>query len=1113
MKKILHPLLVFTKHTIYGIIIQSILATTLLAIDGKAQFVQNLENVNLTFRLEEATIQETIDILEKKSGFKFNYNVCDLDRKLTLNGNYQAESLYEILVDISRQANVKFKQVNNNISVSPNDKGDHRVEVVLQTSTVTGRVTSEDSPDGLPGANVIIKGTTMGTVTDISGNYSIEVPGPQAVLVFSSVGFISEEVTVGSRAVVDITMVPDIQSLSEVVVVGYGTQRKADLTGAVSSVDVKAVENAPNTNVGQMLQGAVPGLNVGMSTTAGGTPSIGIRGRSTLGGSENVLVILDGIQYTGSISSINPDDIASIDVLKDASSAAVYGAQGANGVLLITTKKGLTGEPRISYSGSYSFQSPTKEYRSLNREEFLEELKYKNWDEAFLAPDYTTPNPDWDPINRLDASQKYLNENGETVMNPYDYDWIKEGTTKPTIMEHNLSVSGGLKDKISYLFSASSVKQQNFIKADKFDRKTLRANLEITPNEYLKIGLVSSGSFVNQDGAEPNLYYLGIMPPLLKPYDDEGNLIVNPFNNTNINPLAAHLVDDYDRTQYYFANIYAELTVPFIKGLKYRVNYGHNLNQRQHYYSSEYDASATGLAYKSTNHYYDYTLDNIVTYERSFGKHKATLTGLYGVVERENSDTYAEGKGFSRLTLGYNSLETADVFSINSDAWSEALNYQMARLNYSYSDKYLLAATIRRDGFSGFAENHKWGVFPSGSIGWVVSNENFLDNTNALSFLKLRVGYGSIGNQTSRYSSIAKVQTRAAYVFGDGGSTAFGQYVETLPNPNLKWERTVGLNVGVDFIALNNKLSGTLEYYNDNTHDLLYPVDIPSLTGYDTVLTNLGQLNNKGLEASLTYQVIDNDQFNWQTTFNIWRNVNKIVKLLGKDDNGDGVEDDLIASNYFIGRSIGTIYDFKRGDIYQVGDDIPEGFYPGTLRVEDLNNDGEWDPEHDRTFLGRREPAYSFSIYNVLSYKMFTLSFLINSIQGGKNGYLENAGVYYQRDDVTLRESQLVGTDYWSPSNPDGKYPRNVSASAPIRTPPMFESRSFVRLQDVSLSYNLPGTVLSKIGAERVNIYASAKNLITWTKWDGFDPETGSIALAGRRPVMRAITFGLRVTY
>jgi TonB-linked SusC/RagA family outer membrane protein len=979
--------------------------------------------------------------------------------------------------------------------------------VQQQKQKVSGTVKDQY---GLPviGANVVEKGTNNGIVTDLNGEFSLSVK-QNATLVITSIGYLSQEIVVGKSEKLTVILKEDVKSLEEVVVIGYGSQKRTEVTGAVASVNLKAIENSPNTNIGQMLQGAATGVNVGMSTTAGGTPSIQIRGRSTLNGSQNVLIVLDGIQYSGSLSSINPDDIASMEILKDASSAAVYGAQGANGVLLISTKKGLTGVPRISYSTSYTTQSPTKTYRTLNRAEYLQDLKFKNWDLAFLAPGYTTPNPNYDERTVVDASMVNANR---TELLPNDFDWIKEGTTSPFIKEHNLSVSGGLKDVVSYLFSASTVDQQNFIKADNFKRKTLRANLEITPTDFLKVGLASSGSFVNQDGAEPDLSWLVRMSPLLVPYDEEGKIIPNPFKNVALNPLISNEVDDYDRTQYYFANIYAELKIPFIEGLKYRINYGHNLIQNQHYYASEFDAGLTGLAYKSNRQNYDYTIDNIVTYDRKFGNHKFTLTGLYGAQERKFEQTYAEGKGFDRLTLGYNSLESGNIYTINSGASSETLNYQMGRLSYNFSDKYLATATVRRDGFSGFAQNHKYGVFPSASIGWVASNEDFINDLNVVNYLKIRASYGTIGNQTSSYSSLARVSSSASYLFGDGGATAFGQQVSSLANPDLKWERTTGLNLGVDFTVLNNRLSGTLEYYNNDTHDLLYNVTIPSLTGFSSTLTNLGQVNNKGVEVSLTYRIFNKGELKWEVTGNIWRNKNKIVSLLGKDDDGDGKEDDLIASSLFIGKSIGTVYNYQAGDIYQVADEIPTGFFPGTLRVEDLNGDGKWDAQNDRKILGSTDPSYSFSIFNNFSYKGFGLSFLINSIQGGKDGYLGNSLAYFKRDDNTGRENRLAGIDYWSPSNPGGKYPRNISGSNPTVVPPIYESRSFVRLQDISLSYNLPGSLLSSLKVERISVYASAKNLFTWTKWDGLDPETGSNSASGR-PVMRPISLGLRVSF
>lgn len=678
---------------------------------------------------QELTPDQVFDILKKQTDYNFVY-----PKKLFLNSSKikveKGETrVSNLLNKILSEHRLTFKITNGKTVLLVKDNDSPNSGNIQQGFQVSGTVVDElGSP--LPGANIVEKGTTNGIQADFDGNFTLNVTDENAILLVSYIGFITEEVPVEGQESLTVVLQENADKLDEVVVIGYGTQRKSDVTGSVVQVDLEAVENAPNTNVGQMLQGMAPGVNVGLITTAGGTPTIQVRGRSSLNGNQNVLIVLDGIPYTGSLSSINPDDIASMEILKDASATAVYGAQGANGVLLITTKKGRTGEPKITYSTSYSLQSPTKTFRSLNRAEYLEELRYENWDLAFLAPGYTTPNPDYDPREVLDASMVNVNR---TEILPNDYDWVGEGTTNPFIQQHNLSVSGGLKDVVSYLFSASTVDQQNLIKGDNFNRKTLRANLEITATDFLKVGLESSGSFVKQDGAQPHLYWLINMSPLLVPYDENGDIIPNPAQDVNPNPFQYNLVDDLDRNQDYFANVYAELKVPFIKGLKYRVNYANHLNQRQHYYSSEYDAGLDGLAYKENNQFYDYTIDNIVTYDATFGKHKFTLTGLYGASERRAEGTYAEGRGFNRMDLGYNNLESANIFYISSavtflpisddptgrtsyvrdpsSAWSESLNYQMGRLSYSYADKYLLTATVRRDGYSGFAENNKYGVF------------------------------------------------------------------------------------------------------------------------------------------------------------------------------------------------------------------------------------------------------------------------------------------------------------------------------------------------------------------------------------------------------------------
>lgn len=958
------------------------------------------------------------------------------------------------------------------------------------------------------------------TKTNSSGQFTITAPaGDSYEFTFTSVGF--EPFTIsgysiksGQTNTLDADMKITTATLEQVVVVGYGTQKRRDVTGSVASVNLETMKNSPNTNIGQFLQGTVPGLNVGVSLNAGGTPPISIRGQVTLSGNRNVLIILDGIQYGGSLSSINPDDIASIDILKDASSTAVYGAQAANGVMLITSKKGKAGQKiRVAYSGSYSTQRPTVDLRPMNREEYLQKVTNAFWTQAYMGPDYTQPNPAFDVSTKIDQSpwSKLGYARGT------DFSWWKEGTHTGSILENNLSISGG-SENVSYLLSGSLGEQDNFIKNDLFKRKTIRANLEIRPVKFWRIGLISSASFVNQDGSEPTLSELMQHSPLLVPFDSLGVLIPSPTNSVLFNPFRTYYVDDRDRNQYYFANVYSDLDIPFIKGLNYRLNFGNNLNNAQHYFASQYGGGFTGQAYKDNRQLYDYTFDNILTYKKAFGKHDFTLTALYGAVKREFEGTYVEGVNFSRLNLSYNGIGSASTITTSPSAWTEALSYQMGRLNYKYDDKYILTATLRRDGFSGFAENNKSAVFPSLGLGWLLSSEKFLESVSFVNFLKLRATYGAIGNQTGRYSSLARVTTNASYVFGDGGGTAFGQQVASLPNPNLKWERTQGLDLGLDFTLLNSRLNGTLDYYSNNTYDLLYSVTVPGITGFGSIQTNVGQMRNIGFEANLTYQIVRRKDFNWSVTYNFWTNKNEVVKLTGIDANGDGREDDVVetgSGGLFIGKAVGTIFDYEKGTIYQVGETPMSGFYTGSFRVIDQNKDGDI-TNTDRTFLGQTGPRFRMSLYNNVSYKGFTLSFLLNSIQGGKNGYLANNTRVFFRDDNSIRDNDVAGVDFWSPLNPNGKYPRYLGTTASKVQPPMYQSRNFVRLQDISLGYSLPSNLLQKIKANEVSVYVSGKNVATWTKWDGWDPEAGNsgqgLNIFGR-PLMRAFTVGVRITY
>lgn len=968
---------------------------------------------------------------------------------------------------------------------------------------VNGKVTDETGQP-LVGVTVKVKGTSLATQTDVAGAYTLSPANANQVLVFSIVGYETQEVALNGRTTVAIQMKAVSNSLNDVVVVGYGTQKKADVTGSVVRANLDDFRKSPTTNVANLLQGTVPGLNVGQVNRAGATPSIGIRGANTLNGNTNVLIILDGVQYTGSLTSINPDDIASIDVLKDASATAVYGAQAANGVLLITSRKGVNGKTRISFSSQYATQSPSNKLRPMRREEYLEKVRNLYYEQAFLAPDYTQPNPAFDLVSKVDPSMKDAQGN----LLPYDFDWYGEATHRGYIIDNQLSISGGA-EKVTYLLSGSITKNSGFIKNDVFRRKSLRANIESKATDWLTVGLQSFGTFVNEDGVEPTLGNIRTLSPLIQPRDASGNYIINPFNTNVTNPFLSYEANDYDRHNYFFANIYANVQLP-LKGLSYRLNFGNNYRLDLRNTSNKYDAGLTGQASKEVTTYYDYTLDNILTYNRTFNKHNFVATLLYGAVERKNDYTRAYSNGFDRLTLGYNSLEQGTNRFAVSSAYREALSYQMARLNYNYDSRYLLTATVRRDGFSGFAENYKSAYFPSLSVGWDVAREAFF-KVNWVDNLKLRVGYGVVGNQTSRYSSLAVVNVDASYVYGDGGSTQFGQQVSSLPNPDLKWERTSGVNVGVEFSLFKNRLSGVVEYYNNRTTDLLYSVNIPTITGFGSIQTNVGQLNNQGYELSLTSRNINGKNFQWSSTLNFARNINKVVKLLG-DANGDGKEDDLPQSGLFIGQPNTVVYDYETNGIYQIGEQIPAGYSPGTYRIVDQNGDGVINNANDRRILGSTAPLYRVSLLNKFQYKGFTLTAFLNSVQGGKNSYLAANTPRIVRDDNSIRSNYLSGTDYWSPRNPDGRYPSSIISST--ISPSIYQSRSFVRLQDVSLGYNFTGKAIQRLKMQSLNLFVSGRNLVTWTNWDGWDPETPGQGLTNDgRPVLRAYSVGVNVTF
>ncbi|MCR9064915.1 MAG: TonB-dependent receptor [Cytophagales bacterium] len=975
---------------------------------------------------------------------------------------------------------------------------------------ITGKVLDEDG-DVLPGVSILVKGTLNGTTSDSEGQFDLNNVSSGQTLIFSFIGFATKEVLVGSQSDLNVTLNSDLTNLEEVVVVGYGTQRKKDLTGSIASADLEAFKESPNVSILQSLKGALPGLTIGQTNQAGQEASINIRGTSTLNGSTSPLIIVDGLIFNGRLSDINPSDVASVDVLKDPSSKAVYGSQAANGVILVTTKSGKTNQkPSITYSGSYATSSPTNNTSLLDRDAYLQKVRDINYYNSYTKESgYTVPNPDWDFINS-DMNPPLL----AGIATDNNYDWYGNLTQPALISNHSIGVSGG-SDKTTYFLSAGYTGERGFVKNDDYQRYTTRLNLDTEVTNWLTIGANSSATFTDFSGDAPTVSSITVTSPLVLPKDENGDFIINPVGDNNVNAFLNATNDNFETQSRIVGNLYAIEKVSAIPGLSYRVNFGNNLKFFKDFGSSIYGAGITGSAYKYNSFQYEQTLDNILSYTKTFKKNNINATAVYGYNTARFERTAASGSGFSDLDLSYNNLALAEIRNIESSAWDEALLYQLVSAAYNYDGKYLLKATVRRDGFSGFSQNNKTAIFPSVGLGWVISEEQFFE-IPVINFLKIRSSYGENGNKVARYSSLAVVEAGddSKYVFGDGSGTFIGRSVSTLANRDLKWERTKGVNIGMDFTILDSRIDGNIEYYNSNTFDLLWSKVLPQTSGFSQVLSNIGQLNNTGLEFLIHGQVLQNKKLSWDMTLNFSRNRNKVVSLLGQDLDNDGKEDDLVASGLFIGKPIGTLYDYEVDGIYQVDEDLPAGFEPGSYRVVDQNNDGKYTPADDRVILGNTEPAYSFGIQNTLSYQQFSLRFFINSIQGGKEGYLKSnhpiSGLG-SRGNAT-NSNWFDFYDYWSPRTPNAKYPTTWVGS-PVGGMAYYQ-RNFVRLQDISLSYYFKDAVTKKLNLQNLKLYASGKNLITLTEWDGWDPEMGvGINSRSPYPVMKSYSFGLEVSF
>ncbi|MDR0612032.1 MAG: TonB-dependent receptor [Dysgonamonadaceae bacterium] len=982
------------------------------------------------------------------------------------------------------------------------------VEMKAQTTsaTITGTVTDDSTGEPLIGVNVYEKGTSTGTITDVDGKYILNVSSRNATLVFSYIGYTTLEVGIEGNNVVNLKLREDTQRLDEVIVVGYGTLRKSDLTGSVARVTLDEKAAIPNLNLAQALSGASAGVNLTQTGLAGGEAKLSIRGKTSLSANDDPLVVLDGIIYNGSISDINVNDIEYVDILKDASAAAVYGSRSANGVVIISTKKGKSGKPKIAANAYFGVQgyTPTP-MKVMNAEEYALRLVDYYYQQDLYAWYKTNPKSEAGKPAYPNASDRQVvagrlrtqEEREMYLQGGHDIDWVDVISREaPVIQGYDANFSGS-SDRVNYYASLSYASEQGVMMNDQFDRFTFNTKVDGKLANWLSVGLNVNYSTRDYSGLNALLVDAQEASPLANVPDprDMTNFPIYLTGETYMpHPLARTTADNVDirNTLFYVAN--AKIDVPFVKGLSYDFNYSNTSYRRANnvfYPSTTPDGTGTqGKAERTPEENNSWILNNIVTYINKFGDHSVNATLLYSREKYYGGKFRLRSEYFDNATLGFNNMAMGTKLTTDqNEAWEEKGVSYMGRINYQFKNRYMAAATVRRDGFSGFGSDSKFVTLPSFSLGWIASEEDFLQDVDQL-YAKLRLSYGQNGNQgIGRYSSFAKMTT-ANNVYGS--TAVVGVYPSAIGNTSLAWEKTTSYNVGLDLGFFDRRINASIDYYIAQTEDVLVQRRIPWSSGYESTWTNIGGVSNKGVDIEVSSTNVKLPGFSWDMGVVFSLNRDKITKLYGDENDKDE------GNSWFVGEPISAIYDYKIIGMWQEEDlyngTIYEGWYPGQFKYEDRDGDGKITAD-DRSIIGYKTPNYTFSITNTLKYKNWSLYLLLNSVQGGNGYYLFDSYGFTnvsQRSDDVYRINQTSAKHYWTPEN------RTTESTGIYNSPAVYSgnwlSRSFVRLQDVSLTYSFGPKALKALGGlDQLQVYASGKNLATWTKFPGWDPEFASI--------------------
>lgn len=996
---------------------------------------------------------------------------------------------------------------------------------IAQNITVKG-IVKDNLGESVIGANVTEKGTTNGMITDLDGNFSLTVQ-KNATLVISYIGYVTQEIAIKGNTNLNIILKEDSKALEEVVVIGYGTARKSDVTGSIASVGGDKLQEMPSTNITYALQNRVAGVDMTQtSSQPGATMQIRIRGTRSLTASNDPLVVLDGIPFMGNLSDINPGDIKSMDILKDASSTAIYGSRGANGVILITTNRGAQGTPaKFTYNGYVGAKSVFSKYPMMDGPKYAEMRKYAGKFE-----------------NSLDESDD---------MNT---DWQDLLYRTGMVNSHDVSVAGGTNNG-SYSFGAAYYKDQGVIPTQNYTRYSLRGSFDQGVGKYFRFGLTTNSNYNVTKGSNIGLYGVLANSPLANPYNEDGSLKRTvKLNSQDENfvvtrDVVENLEDSWLNEKKGFGtynNLFAEVQCPWVKGLKYRVNLGLNYRSTkggvftgEGINSSTADTPSTAsLEHTETT---NWAIENLITYDRTFGKHQLNIVGMYSAEETVYTKSHIAARDIPAEYLQYYNLGRAEgTITVNPDNWDyqkSGLMSWMGRAMYTYDNRYMLMATVRADASSRLAKGHQWHTYPAVSAGWNIGQESFMDDLEWLDILKVRVGYGQTSNQAvAPYSTWGKLSTRP-YNFGPTGY-ATGYYVSALPNYDLGWEYSSTWNFGLDFTLLGGRLSGTFEYYIQKTSDLLQSVNLPSTSGVSSYVGNVGKSENKGVEFTLNGTILDNHNgWTWDASINISANRNKLTELASGADRDE-------ANNWFVGYPIDAIYDYEKIGLWQEGDpylDILEpGGNVGMIKVKytgEYNEDGtpvrQIGPD-DRQIMSL-ESKFTGGFSTRVAYKGFDLNIITAFKCGGKLlSTLHHAGGYLNM--LTGRRGQ-VDVDYWTEENTNAKYPKPGGIQSGDN--PKYGSTlgyfdaSYWKVRNISLGYKFDEQKwLKNFGIQSLRAYVSIQNPFVicspFHKETGLDPETNSygnensataafqqrfLTVGTNSPSTRNYLFGINLTF